>query len=113
MKTILCLLLLSLTMTVHAAKIDDVKVLDMKYLKGSFEVKLQVHNGKKDSYFVVDIVKEDEKAFEKLALVLKKLKGKGLKLTLEIPSFSAHPSGAYYKSTSVTFVGSAEGDSLL
>lgn len=113
MKAIICFILLSLTMTVHAAKIEDVKVLDVKYLKGSFEVKLQIKDGKKDSYFLVDIVKEDEKAFEKLALVLKKVKGKGFKLNLEIPSFSAHPSGAYYKSPSVTFTGSAEGESLL
>lgn len=113
MKTILCLIFLSLTMTVHAAKIEDVKVLEVKYLKGSFEVKLQVKDGKKDSYFLVDIVKDDEKAFEKLALVMKKVKKKDFKLNLEIPSFSAHPSGAYYKSPSVTFTGSADGESVL
>lgn len=97
----------------HADPVTDVKVLDVKYAKNSFEVKLQTKDGPKDSYFLVDIVKDDEKAFEKIALIWKKLKHKSFKLNLNIPSFSATPSGSYYRSKDVQFEGSVDGESLI
>lgn len=115
MKAVIGFLLLTLVIgTTHAAKLEDVTILDLKYEKKSFEVKLQVKDAKKDSYFLIDIVKEDENAFDKLALVLKKLKKKdSFKLNLDIPSFSVSPPGSYYRSNSVTFIGSSEGESLI
>lgn len=101
MKT-LTIIFLSLAIgSAHAAKVEDVKVLDVQYKKDNFVVKLQTKDGKKDSYFIVDVVREDERAFEKLGHFMKKSKNPEYKVDLEIPSFSAFPSGAYYKSTSV------------
>ncbi len=98
----------------HAAKLEDVVILDITHKKDNFELKLQTKNGPKDSYFFVDIVKSDANSFGKLAIVLKKLKKRDdFKLTLEIPSFSVSPSGSYYRSESVTFSGSAAGESLV
>ena len=106
MKTLTTIIFLSLTIgSAFAAKVEDVKVLDVKYKKDSFEVKMQTKDGKKDSYFTVDVVREDAQAFEKLAHVIQKTKRPEYKLDLDIPSFSAHPSGAYYKSTSVKVSG--------
>ncbi len=97
----------------QAAKLDDVTILDLKYVKESFEVKLQTKDAKKDSFFIVSIVKKDEEAFKKLALVLNKLKNKdSFKLNLEIASFSASPPGSFYRSDNVKFVGNPEGESL-
>ena len=115
MKTIILLTLFTLAIgTAHADKVEDVSVQDLKYGKNSFEVKLQIKGAKKDQYFLVDIVKEDEKALEKVALVLKKMKLKNsFKLNLNIPSFSPSPSGSYYRSNDVTIEGSAEGESFI
>lgn len=106
MKTLTTIIFLSLAIgSAHAAKVEDVKVLAVEYKKDSFEVKMQTKDGKKDSYFTVEVVREDENAFEKLAHVIQKTKKPDYKLDLDIPSFSAYPSGAYYKSTSVKFAG--------
>lgn len=115
MKNLAMIIILGLTInTANAAKIDDVTVLDIKYGKDSFEIKLQAANGPKDSHFLVDIVKSDKDSFDKLALVLKKLKKRNdFRLSLDIPSFSMSPSGSYYRSESVTFTGTAAGESLL
>lgn len=90
--------------SVYAMKLDDVKVLDINYGKDNFELKLHSSEGPKDSYFYVDITKDDPKAFDKLALVIKKMRDeKKFKLDLDIPSFSPKPSGSYYRSSSVDF----------
>lgn len=109
-------MILSLTInSAYAAKLDDVSVIEMKQGKNDkFELKLHAGNGPKDSYFFVDIVKSDKESFDKIALVLKKLKKKdAFKLGLEIPSFSMSPSGSSYLSDSVKFSGSALGESLI
>ena len=96
-----------------AAKLDDVLILDIKQVSDNFELKLQVKNGPKNSHFFVDIVKKDDNAFSKLAIVLKKLKKKDdFKLSLEIPSFSIAPSGSYYRSNDIIFFGTATNESL-
>lgn len=107
MKTLTTIIFLSLAIgSAHAAKVEDVSVLDVQYKKDNFVVKLQTKDGKKDSYFTVDIVREDVNAFEKLGHMMQKMKKPDLyKVDLDIPSFSAHPSGAYYKSTSVKVSG--------
>lgn len=109
MKKIFKIILLSLIInTATAAILDDVVVLDITHGKENVELKLQVKNGPKDSFFIVDVVKNDKDSFAKLALVLKKLKNRDdFKLSLNIPSFSAAPSGSYYRSDSVTFSGNA------
>jgi len=105
MKTVKTILFLSLAIgSAQAAKIEDVKVLDVKYEKDSFEIKMQTKDGNKNSYFTVNVDREDDKAFEKLAHVIRKMKTPDYKFNLDIPSFSAYPSGAYYKSTSVKFI---------
>ena len=95
-----------------AAKLEDVVVLDITHGKENVELKLQAKNGPKDSYFIVDVVKNDKDSFAKLAIVLKKLKNRdNFKLSLNIPSFSMTPSGSYYRSDSVDFSGIATEDS--
>lgn len=114
MKTLFILTLALLMTNANAANLDNVKILDIKQEKENFSLKLQDSSGAKDSYFFVDIVPEDKEAFAKLALVLKKIKLKEkFKLALVIPSFSASPSGSYYRSNGVMFKGSAAGESLL
>lgn len=115
MKLLLKIIILCFTInSASAATLEDVTVLDIKHGKDNFELKLQVTNGPKDSYFFVDVVKNDKDSFDKLALVLKKLKKRDeFKLSLNIPSFSLSPNGSYYRSDSVTFSGSAVGESLI
>lgn len=115
MKSVIKIILVLLTInSVSAAKLDDVTILDIKQVSDNFELKLQIKNGPKDSHFFVDIVKKDENAFSKLAIVLKKLKMKNdFKLNLEIPSFSASPSGSYYRSNDIKFLGTATNESLI
>lgn len=115
MKSLMKIMILSLSIgSAHAAKLEDVTILYLKAGKGSFELKLQVKDAKKNSYFLVEIVKEDEQAFEKLALVMKKLKRKdAFKLNLDIPSFSVSPPGSYYRSDSVKFTGTSDEDLLI
>lgn len=48
-----------------AAKLEDVNILKISPEKDNFELKLQVKDGPKDSYFFVDIVKSDVDSFEK------------------------------------------------
>lgn len=114
MKILMTIILFSLAVGLaHAKQVEDVKILDLKFIKNSYELKLQIKDGTIDSYFFVLIVKEDENAFNKLAMVLKKMKMKdAFKLNLNIASFSPSPSGSSYHSERVTFIGSAEGESL-
>lgn len=114
MKTLFILTMALIMTNANAAKLDNVKILDIKQEKENFSLKLQDSAGAKDSFFYVDIVAEDKEAFAKLALVLKKIKlQEKFKLALMIPSFSASPSGSYYRSNSVQFMGSAAGESLI
>lgn len=115
MKTLFILILLNFMVgSAFAAELMDVKLLDVTYKKSSFLLKLQVKDGPKDSYFNVEIVQEDQKALEKMALVLQKMKQKeNFKLDLNIPSFSVSPSGSYYRSLYVTFLGTPSQESLM
>jgi len=91
-----------------AARLEDVKILNVMPGRDNFELKLQTKDGPKDSYFYVDITKSDPDSFEKLVYVIKKLMRRDkYKLDLDIPSFSASPSGSYYKSEGLTFYGPA------
>ncbi len=114
MKALTIIIFLLTISASHAAKLDDVTILDLKHEKDSFELKLQIKNAPKDSYFMVRISPKDERAFDKIALVLMKLNKKdSFKLNLDIKSFSPHPSGSFYRSERVTFFGNALGESLL
>ncbi len=110
MKIIIAMItLVLLAGSVQAANLNDVALLSLKPKKESFELKLRVKEAKENSYFLVEIGKDDEHALEKLSLVLKKLHLKNsFKLNLTIPSFSVSPSGSYYKSNYVQFSGSSE-----
>ncbi|MCB0367519.1 MAG: hypothetical protein H6624_12590 [Bdellovibrionaceae bacterium] len=89
-----------------AAELDDVKVLKVSPGKDSIEVMMQLKEGPANSYFLVDIVKDDKAAYDKLLHVLKKQQQKGkYRLDLKIASFSDSPSGSYYVSTEVAFTG--------
>lgn len=93
-----------------AAILEDVRILNVKSGRDNIELKLQTKDGAKDSYFYVDIVNNDAGSFEKLAHVIKKLMLRDkYKLDLSIPSFSAFPSGSYYKSEGITFYGLSDG----
>lgn len=115
MKVFKLVLILSLSISsAFAALVEDVTVLDLKKGKESFEVKLQVKGGEKNSFFTVDITRDDEKSFDKLDLVLKKMKkSESFKLNLNIPSFSAKPSGSYYKSEGISFSSSIATESAV
>ncbi|MCB0386617.1 MAG: hypothetical protein KDD43_14590 [Bdellovibrionales bacterium] len=89
-----------------AADLDDVKVLKVTPGKDNVEVMMQLKDGPANSYFLIDIVKDDKAAFDKLLHVLKKQQHKTkYRLNLKIASFSDSPSGSYYVSTEVTFAG--------
>lgn len=93
--------------TAFSATLENVALLDIKHGKENFILKLQSKKGPSGSYFFVEITESDKDAFDKLALVIKKLKkGEDFKLNLIIPSFSVSPSGSSYRSDSVTFLGS-------
>jgi hypothetical protein len=107
MKFYSLLLLVLMARPVFAAQVDDVLILDTKSTQDGIELKLREKASPKDSYFYVNIVKEDKESFDKLGLVIKKLqKGRSFKLNLDIPSFSRSPSGSSYRSEYVTFSGS-------
>lgn len=92
-----------------AAKLEDVKILNVMPGRDNFELKLQMKDGPRDSYFYVDITKSDPDSFEKLVHIIKKMMRRDkYKLDLDIPSFSASPSGSYYKSEGITFYGPAD-----
>jgi hypothetical protein len=91
-----------------AANLENVKVLSVKTGKENIEVKMQLSNSPKDSYFTVDIIKSEPEASEKIKIVNNKVRLKDrYKLDLEIPSFSPSPSGSYYRSNYVKFVGTS------
>lgn len=115
MKNLSLALVLSLwTSTALAAVVEDVSILEMTYKEDAFELRLKPGNEIRDTYFIVEIGKSDEKALEKIAVIMKKLKaGKGHKLNLQIPSFSAYPPGAFYRSQSVRFMENVEGETLV
>jgi hypothetical protein len=98
-------LLSFLANNVHAAKLEDVKILEANFSQNCVTLRLHSNLGAKDSYFFVDITKSDPSSFEKMGMVIKKLeRGEEYKLDLEIISFSVAPSGSYYRSESVKFL---------
>ncbi|MNK12018.1 hypothetical protein D3C87_300740 [compost metagenome] len=89
-----------------AAQLEDVKILSATPQEQSLKLKLQTKGGSKDSYFFVDIMKNDTESFNKLVHVINKMANKErYKLNIDIPSFSASPSGSYYRSNGLTFSG--------
>lgn len=90
----------------HAARLENVKVLNVEYGRDSVEVKMQLAGAAANSYFLISIMKTDPDSFEKLGHVQKKV---GLKdkyrLDLNIPSFSPDPPGSHYRSPDITFFG--------
>lgn len=91
-----------------AAELLDVSVLSSLQKESGVRLKLQAH-AYPDSYFVVEISKNDPEALKKMGYVTSKLTQKEkFKLHLEIPSFSAYPSGSFYPSTSVQFYTDAD-----
>ena len=90
----------------QAVILTDVEVLEIKSTEAGEEVKLTDHKETPGGYFFVLLDKKDSALLAKSALIKKKqlLKNK-FKLTLEIDSFSATPSGSSYKSSYVEFKG--------
>lgn len=89
-----------------AGVLNDVQILKVTPGNGTLELTLQLKDGPEDSYFLVDMMKDDPDIFEKMSEVIKKLANKdSYILNLNIISFSASPSGSYYRSYSVAFSG--------
>lgn len=89
-----------------AAQIEDIKILSLEADPALqfFQLKLHGNNLKVDSFFFVKIVNTDPLAFEKMIHVFNKLKTKNqYQIDLNIPSFSAYPSGSIYPSDRVSF----------
>lgn len=106
-KTILALLFISSIS--YGARVEDVQILEIKNGPTNTELKLHSRTGEPGSYFYVDIVKEDTESFEKLSHIVNKLAYRNnYRLDLDIISFSARPSGGYYRSDSVTFIGKSD-----
>jgi len=103
MKTLILGLFL-ISSVASAARLEDVNILSVTPGRDNFELKLQVKDGPKDSFFYVDITKSDPDSFDKLGHIIKKMmKRSKHQLNLDIPSFSVSPSGSYYKSDGITF----------
>lgn len=107
MKTKFKMIFLILISTLTFAKqLDNVNVLDITQDEDKFVLKLQDSEIGGTSFFIVEINKSDKESFVKLDYLIKKIKNKeNYKLNLEIPSFSAYPSGSFYKSENVKFSG--------
>lgn len=91
------------------AHLQNVRILNVNYAKDTVQLRLQTNEGALDSYFIVDVTKDDQEGFDKLSTVLKKITlGERFKLDLNIPSFSATPSGSYYKSKDISFISATE-----
>ncbi len=92
-----------------AARLGDVRILNIMPGQGNFQLKLQTKDGPRDSYFFLDITKSDPDSFDKFIHVFKKMMYKNkYRLDLDIPSFSVSPSGSYYKSDGITFSSTTE-----
>lgn len=97
---------ITLPLVTSAARLENVKILSVKPGHENFEIKLQTNNSPPDSFFYLDIMKTDPDSFEKTMLVVKKMIQKeNYRLDLEITSFSASPSGSYYRSEGVLLSG--------
>ncbi|MBT7409891.1 MAG: hypothetical protein HN826_09340 [Methylococcales bacterium] len=102
-------ILLLIATASFAEKLEDVEVLNSKQSKNGITLKLQAIKEGKESFFYVDVTKDDRNSFEKLHFVIQKLKnGAKFKLNLNIKSFSFFPSGSYYRSQSVGFSGNVK-----
>jgi hypothetical protein len=92
-----------------AARLEDVRILTVIPGKDNFQLKLQAKEAPTGSYFFLDITKSDPESFEKIMYIIKKMMHKNkYRLDLDIPSFSASPSGSYYKSDGIMFSSSSE-----
>jgi hypothetical protein len=92
--------------TSFGAELLDVEILERNKSDDGVELKLRTKDGPLDTFFYLDIKKDDPNVVEKLSLVLKKTKMKNkFSLNLDIPSFSLLPSGSYYRSQSVLITG--------
>jgi hypothetical protein len=88
------------------ADLDQVEILSVTPSQGGLELKLHSKTRAPDTYFLVNLVASDTQHFEKMSLVIQKLKDpSGLELDLKIPSFSEFPNGSFYRSDSVKFSG--------
>lgn len=107
MKIFFKLVLVSLALfSISAKGLKDVTLLEIKQDEEKFTLKLQDKEVGNDSYFFVIIDKTDKQSFAKLDYIINKIKHKDdYKLNINIPSFSAKPSGSIYYSDSVEFSG--------
>jgi hypothetical protein len=97
-------LALFLSLSAEAAKLENVKVLGLAAGTENIKVKLHAPSAPKNSWFFVDVMRDDPEAFSKLSLLLHKLTDKdNFTLDLEIDSFTPSPSGSYYRSPDVRF----------
>ena len=101
------------TSIASATTLEDVKILGVTVVNDSILLRLQAKRAPNDSYFFLDIVKSDSDSFEKLGHIINKLTYfDKYKLDLNIQSFSAEPSGSYYRSEGINFYGSAVRESV-
>ncbi|QLY26897.1 hypothetical protein HW988_07855 [Bdellovibrio sp. KM01] len=109
MKNLILALFFMSGATASAAQVNNVSLLDIKYSQDKYELKLGANFEGKDTMFFVQIPKSDPDSFEKLSYVIKKLaQGDGYKLNLDIRSFTASPSGSFYRSQDVKFSGAGD-----
>lgn len=105
MKNLIAIFILNLIFSsAYAARLENVKILNIISEEDGIELKLHTPSGEDNSYFFVRIEKDDVETFDKLICILQKQnRPNKIKLNLEIPSFSHSPNGSSYPGHSVRF----------
>jgi hypothetical protein len=93
------------SISVHAAKIEDIEVLDfMPDEPAEFQFKVRSKKMDPKSYFFLGFEKGKKEDLNKLSfLLLKMTRADQYKIDVDIHSFSPYPAGSYYSASAVTF----------
>ena len=104
-KKILLLVACLVAVSAHAARIQDIEVLEVvSEDPAEFQFKVRSKRAHADLFFFLGFDKSNRACLDKMTvLLLKMAKPKDHKIDLEIPSFSPYPAGSYYSCTDVQF----------
>ena len=83
-------ILLLIATASFAEKLEDVEVLNSKQSKNGITLKLQAIKEGKESFFYVDVTKDDRNSFEKLHFVIQKLKNESFPIIIIVLRFSVN-----------------------
>lgn len=106
-------LVLLFPLSLSAANLDQVEVLEMKYSTEGLEVKLKDQKITPNGYFYLILDREDEHSLRNIALILSKARNPKQDIKLIIKSFSPKPSGSRYRSSQIEIQGTPSLENLL